>query len=64
MMNVSKNRVDQFLLTTQVMVENTLSDSGVKTALAGYGFSENKLSLLRLLPPHRQIRHVQHNPGK
>jgi hypothetical protein len=49
MMNVSKNRVDQFLLTTQVMVENALSDSEVKTALAGYGFSENRLLEIKKL---------------
>lgn len=37
-MSVSKNRVDEFLLAAQVMIENALSDDGVKTALAGYSF--------------------------
>lgn len=37
------NRIDQFLLIAQVMIENALSDTGVKTALASFGYSEEKL---------------------
>lgn len=48
-MSVSKNRVDEFLLAAQVMIENSLSDDGVKTALADYGFTENKLTELKNL---------------
>ncbi|MGE5582545.1 MAG: hypothetical protein ACM3X9_08385 [Bacillota bacterium] len=48
-MSVSKNRIDEFLLSAQVMIENALSDSGVKTALAGYGFTENKIMDIKKL---------------
>ncbi len=37
------NRIDQFLLSSQVMIENALSDTGVKAALACFGYSEEKL---------------------
>jgi hypothetical protein len=37
-----KTRINEFLLFTHVMIEN-VSDPGIKTALASYGFSGEKL---------------------
>lgn len=48
-MSVSKNRVDQFLLAAQVMIENSLSDDEIKKALANYGFTESKLTEIKNL---------------
>lgn len=39
-----KNRIDQFLLAAQVMIENAITDPDVKTALAAYGYSEETLA--------------------
>lgn len=48
-MSISKNRVDEFLLAAQVMIENSLFDNIVKTALAAYGFTETKLTEIKKL---------------
>ncbi len=40
----NQNRIDQFLLAAQVMTENALTDEVIKTALAGFGYSEEKLN--------------------
>ncbi|MGE5605242.1 MAG: hypothetical protein ACM3YE_06065 [Bacteroidota bacterium] len=34
-----KNRIDEFLLAAQVMIENSLADPDVKAALAAYGYT-------------------------
>jgi len=39
-----KNPIDEFLLSAQVMIENSLSDPTVKAALAIYGYTEEKLT--------------------
>lgn len=39
-----KNRIDQFLLASQVMIENSLSDSEIRQALAVYGYTEETLT--------------------
>ena len=38
------NRIDQFLLASQVMIENSLQDEQIKEALAAYGYTEEKLN--------------------
>ena len=43
MMNVSRNKVTDFLMSAKIMIENALSDDAVKTALASYGYDETKL---------------------
>lgn len=40
-----KNRIDQFLLSAQVMIENALLDAEIKTALSTYGYTEEKLNV-------------------
>ena len=40
----NQNRIDQLLLAAQVMTENALADEVIKTALAGFGYSEEKLN--------------------
>ncbi len=40
----NQTRIDQFLLSSQVMIENSLSDNGIKTALADFGYTEEKLN--------------------
>jgi hypothetical protein len=37
-----KTRICEFLLSTQLIIENTLSDTVVKKALAGFGYAEEK----------------------
>jgi anion-transporting ArsA/GET3 family ATPase len=39
----NQSRIDQFLLSSQIMIENSLSDGIIKTALANYGYTEEKL---------------------
>ncbi len=39
-----KNRIDEFLLAAQVMIENSLSDPDVKAALAAYGYAGETLT--------------------
>lgn len=39
-----KNRIDEFLLAAQVMIENSLADPVVKEALATYGYSGETLA--------------------
>ncbi len=38
------NRIDQFLLASRVMIENSLQDEQLKQALATYGYTEEKLN--------------------
>lgn len=38
-----KNRIDEFLLAAQTMIENAIADNGIKTNIAGFGYSEAKL---------------------
>lgn len=38
-----KTRISKFMLSTRVMIENSLSDPMIKKALEGYGFFEEKL---------------------
>lgn len=40
----SKSPIDEFLLSAQVMIENSVSDPTVKAALAIYGYTEEKLT--------------------
>ncbi len=40
-----KNRINQFLLSAQTMIENAIANDGIKTALAGYGYTEGKLTV-------------------
>ncbi len=42
-MSVSRNKVNDFLMSAKTMIENVLSDNTVKTALANYGYDEAKL---------------------
>jgi hypothetical protein len=42
-MAISKNRINEFMLASKVMIGNASSDSVVKTALSRYGFNEEKL---------------------
>lgn len=42
-MSSETNRIDQFLLSSQLLIENTLTDTEIKTILAGYGYTETKL---------------------
>jgi SHS2 domain-containing protein len=42
-MSVSRNKVNDFLMSAKIMIENALSDNDVKTALAGYGYDEAML---------------------
>ncbi len=42
-MNVPRNKVNDFLMSAKTMIENTLSDDTIKTALANYGYDEPKL---------------------
>jgi hypothetical protein len=44
-----KNRIAEFLLTAQVMIENSLTDPVVKDALAAYGYSEETLAVGKTL---------------
>jgi anion-transporting ArsA/GET3 family ATPase len=43
-MSNGKSPIDEFLLSAQVMIENSLSDPEVKAALAVYGYTEEKLT--------------------
>ena len=38
-----KTRLDDFLLASQVMIENALADAEIKEKVAAFGYSENKL---------------------
>ena len=38
------NRIDQFLLASQVMIENSLQNDEIQQALAVYGYTEEKLN--------------------
>jgi hypothetical protein len=42
-MSSGKSPIDEFLLSAQVMIENSVSDPAVKAALANYGYTEEKL---------------------
>lgn len=44
-----KNRIADFLLTAQVMIENSLTDPVVKEALAAYGYTEEALAVGKTL---------------
>lgn len=39
-----KNRIDEFLLAAQVMIENSLADPDVKAALTAYGYTGETLA--------------------
>ncbi len=43
-MSVSRNKVNDFLMATKIMIENSLSDNTVKTALASYGYDRYRLA--------------------
>jgi hypothetical protein len=44
-----KSPIDEFLLSSRVMIENALSDPGIKMALANYGYTEEKLQAGKVL---------------
>jgi hypothetical protein len=38
-----KNRLDDFMLSSRIMIENALSDEEIKSSVALFGYDENKL---------------------
>ena len=38
-----KSRLDDFMLSSQLLIENALSDIEIKTALSSFGYDDNKL---------------------
>jgi len=54
------NRIDQFLLTSRVMIENSLQDDRIKQALAAYGYTEEKLNQGKeLYQKAEELHHVR-----
>lgn len=52
------NRINQFLFTSRIMIENSLRNGEIKQALAAYGYTEEKLNYGKSLYENAEALHL------